>query len=537
MKTQFQSKQTASWTQIGNLVTPAPEDDIAALVLIDEVKKRFQHIKATDDKLYLSLLEFADKLNIKNPFRDKENFLLAYKRIEYISHIGWEMFMAQTFSLLKKTQVSKTFIENICMNRLTVHPRTILIAEVEKFVPNLQFMIDRNSESKFVITTQNKVYARALEKSFETYNNVEIVASDIYHHGFTDTRFDLIVACPNFGGRMASTDANFMCREFEMVALENLLLHLNDDGHLVILLPGRIAFAPGRVGDLRQFVQSTYTIKELSELPEGTLSYCGIKVYLLDVENTRPNNDAAITVRQYASSKGMRRGTATSLEVATETLVTLPELEEQGNWNIEQIFAQQDETYQNYKRSDLRKETLGSVAEIFRGRAITKKASFGNIRVVNISNIGDYEIDYAGLEFLQEEERKVSNYLLQEGDVLLSARGTVIRSAVFHAQNYPCIASSNLIVIRPNTKRLDSVYLKIFLDSPIGNKLISSAQQGTAVINISYRDLMGLEIPTPSLERQKVVTKEYLEELAIYKKTTAAAERRWTDVRAKLQTF
>ena len=109
----------------------------------------------------------------------------------------------------------------------------------------------------------------------------------------------------------------------------------------------------------------------------------------------------------------------------------------------------------------------------FRGKAITKKDPSGNIGIVNISNIGDYEIDYAGLEHLQEEERKVFNYLLQEGDVLLPARGTAIRTAVFHSQSYPCIASSNLIVIRPDAKMLDSIYLKIFLDSPIGNKLIS----------------------------------------------------------------
>jgi hypothetical protein len=42
---------------------------------------------------------------------------------------------------------------------------------------------------------------------------------------------------------------------------------------------------------------------------------------------------------------------------------------------------------------------------------------------------------------------------------------------VFHEQKYPCIASSNVIVIRPDPKMLDSTYLKIFLDSPIGNKI------------------------------------------------------------------
>ena len=168
---------------------------------------------------------------------------------------------------------------------------------------------------------------------------------------------------------------------------------------------------------------------------------------------------------------------------------------------------------------------------------MTKKDPAGNIGVVNISNIGDYEIDYSGLDHLQEEERKVSNYILQEGDVLLPARGTAIRTAVFHTQSYPCIASANLIVIRPNPKMLNSTYLKVFLDSPIGNKIISGAQQGMVIMNISYRDLNVLEIPLPVIEKQEAVAKEYLEEYDRYKTAIADAENRWSEVVTKLQKF
>ena len=127
--------------------------------------------------------------------------------------------------------------------------------------------------------------------------------------------------------------------------------------------------------------------------------------------------------------------------------------------------------------------------------------------------------------------------MLQEGDVLLPARGTAIRTAVFHEQSYPCIASSNLIVIRPDTRILDSTYLKIFLDSPIGNKIISGAQQGMTVMNISYKDLKVLEVPIPSMEKQKAVAKEYLDELTKYIEAVTAAEKRWSEILAKLQMF
>lgn len=536
MRTDVQNETSDYWNVIRSAV--ANDDGMAAIVLINEVRKRFrdQNSKATDDELYISLLESADKLNIRNPFRDKDHFILVYKSNERIRYIDLEGLMAQILSSSRMPLIPKA-LATIYADRFALHSQTVLIAEAEKFVPNLQPMIDENINLKFVLTTKNMICARILENIFEKYDNVEVLISDIYHYEFTNSRFDLILACPNFGGRMLSDDPNFICREFEMVALENLLLHLNDGGRLVITLPGRITFASGKISDLRQFVQTTYTIKEIGELPEGTISYCSIKVYLLDIENNRPDDDTDIVIRRYSSFKKTRREAVTSLEVTDDTFVMLSELEEQGDWNIDRIFAQQDEDYQNYQCSNVRKNMLGDVAEVFRGKAVTKKDPSGNISIVNISNIGDYEIDYAGLEHLQGEERKVFNYLLREGDVLLPARGTAIRTAVFHEQIYPCIASSNLIVIRPNVKILDSTYLKIFLDSPIGHKLISSTQQGAIVMNISYRDLKVLEVPIPPLDRQKAVAKEYLEELANYRKAIAAAEKRWTEVLAKLQTF
>lgn len=56
-------------------------------------------------------------------------------------------------------------------------------------------------------------------------------------------------------------------------------------------------------------------------------------------------------------------------------------------------------------------------------------------------------------------------------------------------------------------------------------------------MNISYRDLNVLEVPIPPLDTQKAVVKEYLEELKKYKETVAAAEKRWTEALARLQTF
>lgn len=509
-------------------------DYITASVLVNEVKK--QNENADAEQAYVALLEAADKLGVKNPFRDKEHFYMIYQESLKAGEIDWEGAIVLEASSSRMPLIPAPLVD-VYMERLAAKPESVLIAEAERFVPNLKKIVDASINSSFVLTTQNMLYATALQNVFEDYENVEVLLTDIYHYGFVDKRFDLIMSCPAFGGRNLADDKTFMCRELDMVALENLSLHLNGGGRLVILLPGRVTFSSGKIRDLRQFIQTSYTIKEISELPEGTLESIGIKVYLLDIENSRPGDDD-ITIRRYtAGEKKSRRAAIESLDIADDTFVMLSELEEQGDWSIDRIFAQQDEEYLQYQSSSVRKDMIGNVAQVFRGKAVSKKDPSGNIGVVNISNIGEYEIDYEGLDHIKESERKVSNYLLQDGDVLLPARGTAIRTAVFKEQNYPCIASANVIVIRPDSKVLDSTYLKLFLDSPIGNKLISGAQQGMAVMNISYKDLNVLEVPVPSMANQKEAAKEYSEELEKFRATVAEAEARWNEVLAKLQNF
>jgi len=49
--------------------------------------------------------------------------------------------------------------------------------------------------------------------------------------------------------------------------------------------------------------------------------------------------------------------------------------------------------------------------------------------------------------------------------------------------------------------------------------------------------LNALEIPVPSIEEQQKKADEYTKELAIYKGTIAAAEKRWNKVVDKLREF
>lgn len=513
---------------------------VSATLLATEVKEACyssEFLEESEDRIYGIMLAVADRLNIANPFKDKEHFVRVYKAYgDFVGELDWEIMMAESSEAFRYIGLSRALF-NEYSTRFKIDSDTVLIAEGDKFIPKLKKLVDEHPGCNFTITTEDTISLHVINRIFAGYKNVDILNASIYQYGFINNRYDLIFSVPNFATRNLAEDNNFMCRDQDAVALENLLLHTTGGGELVITMPARITYAQGKNGELRRFVQQTYRVKEIAELPEGTFEGTGIKTYLIDVVNTKPGDDDVIVRRYKAENRKNRRDTADELIIEEETFVMSDELEELGDWNINKIFSQQDEEWFKFQESSVRKMAMGDVAEIFRGKSVSKKDPTARIGVVNISNIGEYDIDYDSLDHFDEEERKITNYLLKEGDVLIPARGTAIRTAIFHEQSYPCIASSNIIVIRPETKILNSNYLKLFLDSPLGKKMINGVQQGSTIINISYKDLNALEIPLPSIEEQQKKADEYTKELTTYKETIAAAEKRWNEVVDKLREF
>ena len=414
--------------------------------------------------------------------------------------------------------------------------KKVLIAEGERFIPVIRQLVQGRDDCIFTIATVDQFTEVLYEVMLNGCQNTRVLSKSIYRYDFLLEKFDYILALPVFGMKNLSEDEHFICKESDAIALENLLLHLNKDGKLVITIPGRITFGQGRIENLRAFVQSMYQIEEITELPGGTFKATGIKTYLMTIGGTNKGDDVIIR-RLVGVGQKSKRDLISEFKVEDETFVLASEMDEIGDWNIDRIFSQQDDEWAKYRDTNIRKETLGDVAEVFRGKLVSKKDDAGSIGVLNISNIGDYEIDFDGIDHISESERKISNYILQDGDLVIPARGTAMRCAIFHLRNFTCIASSNLIVIRTNPKMLLPEYLKIFLDSPIGRKIISSMQQGTSAINLNYKDLVGMEVPMPTLVEQKKYVELYEAEYAYYKETVDKAQERWNDTLRRLYEF
>lgn len=411
--------------------------------------------------------------------------------------------------------------------------KQVLITDCEQYGPPLLDLTESHPEVNFTLTSQQSVKANLLSLIFSNVANVKVILADIYSYGFTSEKYDLIISIPIFGARLLSDKDDFISREFDLIAVQNLLYHVNMDGNLVMVLPAKITFGGGSVASLREYIENNYKIKEISPLPSGLFApYTYIRTYLF-IFSTGKTDD--IVIKQYESEKPIQKNApCKKLVVKNEILLFNDEFSELSGWNVDMAFSEEDEDIKAFSASRVKKLKLKDVASVFRGKAVTARLESGNVSVINISNITDTGIDYSNLDMIEEEKRNVSRYILNEGDVLVTARGTTVKIAVFEQQSTICIPSANINVIRPR-EMLRGAYLKLFLESPVGIKMLQSLQRGTVVVNINYKDIMELEVPVLPIEVQDELIEEYNTGLKLYKGTVAAAEEGWRGVKQDIQ--
>ncbi|MEX2803958.1 restriction endonuclease subunit S [Streptococcus sp. H31] len=192
------------------------------------------------------------------------------------------------------------------------------------------------------------------------------------------------------------------------------------------------------------------------------------------------------------------------------------------------------EILEAYRQKTISKITLKEAAECFKGKAVSASENDGNVAVINLRDLNEEGLDYQNLKTIEAEPHSLSRYLLKDGDVLVATKGTVKKTAVFTDQNRPVIATANITVLRPKDNIL-GLYIKIFLDSAVGQALLDEADTGKQVMNISREKLLGIEIPHIPLIKQLYLTRRYEEGLQAYQRKLARAVQEWRHLKSDLE--
>lgn len=115
----------------------------------------------------------------------------------------------------------------------------VLVTECEQYGPSLLDVIESNPKVQFTLTSRQAIRTELLSVVYAGIKNVKLLAADIYSYGFTTERYDLIISIPIFGGRVLVNGEDFISREPDLIAVQNLLYHINMDGNLAMVLPAK----------------------------------------------------------------------------------------------------------------------------------------------------------------------------------------------------------------------------------------------------------------------------------------------------------
>lgn len=155
---------------------------------------------------------------------------------------------------------------------------------------------------------------------------------------------------------------------------------------------------------------------------------------------------------------------------------------------------------------------LNNVADVLGGYVYNSRNKIENpvsVKMVKVENFDGSIVNVDEVQKVDVEESRVSNYLLQKGDILLASKGTIIKAAILQEVNEPCIFTNNIIVIRVKEGKMIPEYLLSYLNGELGKKVLSKIETGSVIKNIPLKQLKGIEVPVVDMDTQEVICNRF----------------------------
>lgn len=141
---------------------------------------------------------------------------------------------------------------------------------------------------------------------------------------------------------------------------------------------------------------------------------------------------------------------------------------------------------------------------------IPQQISTSPYKILNASDIDNNQISSNLPLAYVEQSKRYDRYCIEDGDIVITAKGSKNKLAVARVNpDEKIIATGNLVVIRLDQERINPTYLKAFLDSETGQKLLQSIQTGNITATITPGQLENLDIALLDLEVQNKVAQHY----------------------------
>lgn len=178
-----------------------------------------------------------------------------------------------------------------------------------------------------------------------------------------------------------------------------------------------------------------------------------------------------------------------------------------SNIVTDSIYSGIDELKQLSEVASIRKGFKGTATNFY---GMTTDSEESNYYVLASSNIENGVINYDELMKIVDGS-KYEKFMLKDGDLVLTNKSTKVKVAVASVRDKQIIVSGSMMIITPDSSKMDSNYLKMFLESQKGKDVLSKIQKGNVTTTITIEDLENIKVSCPPLSIQQTKVRNYIE--------------------------
>lgn len=332
------------------------------------------------------------------------------------------------------------------------------------------------------------------------------------------------------------TDIEFTGRNTaEWIFIDNILAQNNGSpsSRTIAVVSPRTLFSEDDKEFRNKLIESG-RLEGIIELPTGAVNFTGIKLVLLMFSHDNKEIKILDATEFVNKNKKQFRN-----EMDVERIYDAYMASNCHKYDVKELINQRNLLPSNIRIGEIEIVNgveLGEMAEVFTGSQYTlrnfedmfSKESTG-YRILTSSDIDNGLVDWKKLQSIKYEDTKFDKFAVKKGDVVVTSKSSKVKTVVVDIEpKEKILVTGGMIIVRPDTNKLNPTYLKMFLDSNIGQTSLKQIQKGSTIITINSKDLKNILVPMVSIaEQNKKAEKFNLKLTAImsYKREIEKLER------------
>lgn len=374
----------------------------------------------------------------------------------------------------------------------------------------------------------------------------DIISSPQFVEGGRLQKFDYVFIDPPFGLSWRPETDKFdrfifgtpPSSKMELAVLTHALVSLKEKGRAVVLTTAGALYTGGSSAKIRQNIIDLDYIEAVIALPSSLYHYTALQTNLIVMNKDKKSNRRGeilfingeeeyqeIGKRKRAiSEEGIQKivDTFSAWEsiVGFSKVVRNEDLNE-GNLMPSQYIFSPSLTIEPFgelevsmdKVEELDTTSLSELVKLFRGYNVSPsdEDTEGRYKIVKASDVQDGQLHYENItRYTIQKNFNKEDYRLRKGDILITVRGKAIKVAYVEVEDDYLLFSQNFLAIRCG-KKVDPQFLKLYLQGPVAQFILTSKLSGTTIPVLNRKDLEQLPFPNIPMEEQQIIARRTVE--------------------------